>query len=89
VTNLGPSVARDVDLKVRTLELPDQEQDLTPRVPVAPALLVGQQRDVRVEIPRPESRRGNLVLWARWRDEIEDHEEPLIPIQPIVVEEPE
>jgi hypothetical protein len=37
VTNLGPAVVRDVDLKVRTL----QNEDATPRLLVATGMLVG------------------------------------------------
>jgi hypothetical protein len=85
VRNLGPSVVWDVDLKVRTVTMNENEtwQDATPRIPVAPAMNVGEQRDVTVEIPRAFSRRRDLALWARWRDDVDDHEAALIAISPI------
>jgi hypothetical protein len=79
VTNLGPSVVRDVDLKVRTLA----NEDATPRVQVATGMLVGDPREVRIEVPRAFSRRRDLVLWARWRDDLDDHEEGLVVIEPL------
>jgi hypothetical protein len=46
-------------------------------------MLVGEPRQVRVEAPRTFSRRRDLVLRASWRDELDDHEEALIPIKPV------
>ena len=58
-------------------------EDATPRVSVAPAMLAGERREVRVDVPRAFSRRTDLALWGRWRDDRDDHEEALIPVEPI------
>jgi hypothetical protein len=85
VANLDPSVVRDVDVMVRTTTMNEHEpmQDATPRIPVVPAMLVGEYRPVTVAIPRTFSRRRDLALWGRWRDDLDDHEEALTPIEPL------
>jgi hypothetical protein len=59
----GLSLSQRVDLKVRTVTT---DEDATPRVRVASAMIANERRDVRVEVPRAFSRRRDLALWGRW-----------------------
>jgi hypothetical protein len=76
--NGGPAIARAIDVWTRR---DGSNEDVTSPQRAAVTLGAGEGVEVRVRVPAQESRKGGLSLWARWRDDTGDREDPLLPLR--------
>jgi len=76
-TNGGQGTAYDVKAWVKR---EDTSEDVTVPALVSAALFAQMKQPFSLPIPMEHSRRGGLILWARWRDGRGDLVMPLAPI---------
>jgi hypothetical protein len=80
LVNGGPAIARAIDIFVRD----EAETEIVGKRRCAPFLAPQGDVIVLLDVPQERSRQGGLTMWARWRDDSGDREEPIIPLHRLV-----